>query len=83
MSILRNCEFADRACVGFHKSGRNTGAEMQTKRDESEYPTDAQMREMFAALESGDDQAILAVLQKRRKEREEAEAENAKGSDRA
>jgi hypothetical protein len=32
------------------------------------------MKEMWIALESGDDQAVLNVLRKRRREREEAEA---------
>ena len=34
----------------------------------SEYPTDGQMKEMWEALESGDDRAILAVLHKRQEE---------------
>ncbi len=45
----------------------------------SEYPTGAEMKEMWAALETGDDQEILAVLQKRKLEREKADmAEQAK-----
>ncbi|MGC1869671.1 MAG: hypothetical protein WA700_01825 [Acidobacteriaceae bacterium] len=39
----------------------------------SEYPTDGQMKEMWEALESGDDRAILAVLHKRQEEMKAAE----------
>lgn len=39
----------------------------------SECPTEAEMKEMWAALETGDDQEILAVLQKRKLEREKAD----------
>ena len=35
---------------------------------DSEYPTEEQMKEMWEALESGDDRTILAVLQKRHEE---------------
>lgn len=41
---------------------------------QEEYPTHDQMKEMWDALESGDDQKLLAVLRKRRLEREEQEA---------
>jgi len=39
----------------------------------SGYPSDGQIKEMWEALESGDDRAVLAVLQKRRAEMETAE----------
>lgn len=39
----------------------------------SEYPTEEQIKEMWAALESGDDQKILEVLHKRERERAEAD----------
>ena len=35
---------------------------------DSEYPTEGQMKEMWEALESGDDDAIVAVLHKRKDE---------------
>jgi hypothetical protein len=34
----------------------------------SEYPTEAQMKEMWEALEEGNDQAILAVFHKRQED---------------
>lgn len=40
------------------------------KRKEAEYPTEPQMEEMLEALESGDGQAVLAVMRKREAERE-------------
>ncbi len=39
----------------------------------SEYPTDAEIKEMWDALETEDDQEILAVLWRRDQEREEAD----------
>ena len=38
----------------------------------SEYPTDAQMEEIWEALETGDDSAVLEVLHKRQEERRAA-----------
>ena len=38
-----------------------------------EYPSERQMKEMWEALETGDDRAVLAVLQKRRAEMKTAE----------
>ncbi|HTU49830.1 MAG TPA: hypothetical protein VMF56_04505 [Acidobacteriaceae bacterium] len=40
---------------------------------DSEYPTDEQMKEMWEALESGDDNAVLAILKKRKAERKAAQ----------
>ena len=44
---------------------------------DSEYPTEAQMSEMWAAYKTGDKQAMLVVLEKRRRERQEAKAAQA------
>ncbi len=38
------------------------------KKLDAEYPTETQVKEMWEALEGGDDRAILAVLQKRQEE---------------
>ena len=46
---------------------------MQTKRDESEYPTKEQISEMFEAWKKDGKTGIMEVLAKRRKEREDAE----------
>jgi hypothetical protein len=46
----------------------------------SEYPTNEQIEEMFIAWKKDGKAGIRAVLQKRQREREEAEAENAEGT---
>lgn len=42
---------------------------------ESEYPTEQQIEEMWTALETGDDHAVLSVLRKRKQERANAESQ--------
>lgn len=50
--------------------------------EKSNYPTDEQMKEMWEALESRDDQKVLAVLQKRLREyaKKESSAKNSQAA---
>ncbi len=45
---------------------------------DSEYPTEEQIEEMFMAWKKDGKKGIVEVMRKRVKEREEAEADNAK-----
>lgn len=59
--------------VRYQLSGDLEFDEGNMEKLDSEYPTEGQMKEMWEALEIGDDQEILAVLQKRKLEREKAD----------